>query len=89
MFFANPVPERASIPRDELEVMIEKAIRSADEAGATGSANTPFILNEIKRLSEGRSVEANNALVEANVIRGAKVAVQLSKLEKGEFEGVS
>ena len=81
MLFANPVPAMASIPRDVLETIIQRALEAAERAGAVGGRNTPYVLNEIKTLSGGRSVKANTALVEANVIRGTKVAVELSKLE--------
>lgn len=67
--------------------IIERALFLADRAGATGNKNTPFVLNAIKELSGNRSVPANKALVEANVIRGARVAVELSKLQRGETGG--
>jgi len=63
--------------------IINRALLLAVQAGATGNANTPFVLNAIKELSNNRSVPANKALVEANVIRGAKVAVELSRIQRG------
>lgn len=62
--------------------IIEEALAMADRKGVTGAANTPFVLNAIKDLSGGQSVIANRALIEANVTRGTRVAVELSKLEK-------
>ena len=82
MLFANPVPEEHSIPREQLENIISQAIKAAEKAGAGRNENTPFILNTIKNLSQGKSVIANRALVESNVRRGAKIAVELSKLEQ-------
>lgn len=61
--------------------IIEEAIRLAEIEGAQGSDNTPFILSKIKELSGGKSVTANEALIESNVQRGTKVAVELAKLE--------
>lgn len=84
LLFANPVPIAHSIPREDMAEIIERALFLADRAGATGNKNTPFVLNAIKELSGNRSVPANKALVEANVIRGARVAVELSKLQRGE-----
>ena len=81
LHFANPVPENAQVPKVEMDTIIAKAIQMADEAGIGGSDNTPFVLNKIKELSNGKSVQANKALVESNVIRGTKVAVELAKLE--------
>lgn len=82
MHFANPIPERFAVPFQEMENAIAEALQAAKVAGAKGSAITPFILDKIKEVTGSRSVEANRALVEANVIRGTKVAVELRKLEE-------
>ncbi|KAF4162294.1 hypothetical protein CNMCM6936_002310 [Aspergillus lentulus] len=82
--FANPVPAEQSIPRGEMDTIIEEAIRLAEVEGYRGSDNTPFVLAKIKELSGGKSVIANRALVEANVKRATKVAVELSKLEQAD-----
>lgn len=81
IFFANPIPEKHSLPFEKMEAAIEEAIAAAEAAGATGNASTPFILSKIKEVTGSQSVEANTALVESNVIRGTKVAVELKKLE--------
>lgn len=83
MLFTNPVPEEHAFPKEEMDAIIAKAVELANEEGAHGSDNTPFVLAKIKELSGGRSVIANTALVESNVQRGTKVAVELSKLESG------
>lgn len=82
--FANPVPAEQSIPKGEMDIIIEEAIRLAEVEGHRGSDNTPFVLAKIKALSGGKSVIANRALVEANVKRATKVAVELSKLEQAD-----
>ncbi|CAK4025250.1 hypothetical protein DOTSEDRAFT_54669 [Lecanosticta acicola] len=81
LHFANPIPEEHSLPFEDMERAIEQAIREASTAGATGAASTPYILAKIKELTGSKSVAANRALVEANVIRGTKVAVAVQKLE--------
>ena len=82
MHFANPVPVQQSIAKNEMDAIIEEALRLADIEGYRGSDNTPYVLSKIKQLSGGKSVTANRALVEANVQRATKVAVELSKLEQ-------
>lgn len=67
-----------------MDKIIAEALRLADVEGFTGSDNTPFVLAKIKELSGGKSVEANRALVEANVARATKVAVELAKLEESD-----
>lgn len=79
--FANPVPAEQSIPKEEMSSIIDEAVRLAEVEGHQGSDNTPFILAKIKQLSGGKSVAANRALIESNVKRATKVAVELAKLE--------
>lgn len=81
LLFANPVPEDAGLSKGELDVIICTAVDEAEEQGIHGAANTPFVLKRIRELSNGRTVVANKALIEANVIRGTKVATELAKLE--------
>ena len=84
LLFANPVPAQSAMPKEDISTIIEESVRLADSEGIRGAENTPFVLNKIRELSNGRSVIANRALVEANVIRGAKVAVELAKLDLRE-----
>ncbi|KAI2016194.1 hypothetical protein LOY97_000814 [Ophidiomyces ophidiicola] len=83
ILFTNPVPEEHSFSKPEMDAIIAKAIELSHLEGVHGSDNTPYILAKIKELSDGRSVETNRALVECNVKRGTRVAVELSKLESG------
>jgi pseudouridylate synthase / pseudouridine kinase len=83
LLLANPIPAEHSIPLEQVEGAISAAIHEAEEQGIIGKDNTPFILKRIKELTGGQSVPANRALIESNVIRGTKVAVELSKLERG------
>jgi pseudouridine-5'-phosphate glycosidase/pseudouridine kinase len=86
LHFANPIPEEASIPRAEMDLVIEEAIKYADAAGASGRDNTPFILTKIKELTESRSVKANRSLIASNVKRGTLVATELVELESKQYE---
>ena len=81
LLFANPVPHESAISKVEMDGIIEEALASADVKGMHGAESTPFILSRIRELSRGKSVFANRALVESNVVRGTKVAVELAKLE--------
>lgn len=82
ILFANSVPAEHSIPQNEIDAAIDEAVRIADLEGHAGSDNTPFILAKIKELSGGKTVTANRALIEANVKRAARVAVELSNIER-------
>lgn len=83
LLLANPIPEEHAISRQDMEHAISVAVREADEKGFSGAENTPYILKRIRELTEGRSVPANKYLVQSNVERAAKVAVELSKLMDG------
>ncbi|WP_146589172.1 pseudouridine-5'-phosphate glycosidase [Puniceibacterium confluentis] len=76
---ANPIPEAAEIPRAELTPVISKATRDAADHGITGKDLTPYLLQRIYELTEGRSLEANIALVLSNARLGAQIACELAK----------
>lgn len=82
LLFANPIPKEHSVAKPEMDAIISQALHDAEVAGSVGSANTPFVLNRIREISNGDSVAANRALIEANVIRGTKVAVLMSEMQK-------
>ncbi|KAL8925250.1 MAG: hypothetical protein Q9172_002300 [Xanthocarpia lactea] len=89
LLLANPVPSRHSIPKTQMDVIMARAILDAEESGSTGttgSDNTPFILARIRELTGGQTILANRALIEANVVRGTRVAYELSELEKNPVE---
>ncbi|KAL8836234.1 MAG: hypothetical protein Q9170_003011 [Blastenia crenularia] len=86
LLFANPVSTEHSIPDAQIKSVIAQAILDAKASGSIGSDNTPFILARIRELTGGKSVTANRALVESNVIRGTRVACELAKLSADDLE---
>jgi pseudouridine-5'-phosphate glycosidase len=77
MLIGNPVPEDMEIPRDEMDIYIERALDNADQDDITGKAVTPYLLNSIFHLTGGRSLTTNIALVENNARLAARIAVAL------------
>ena len=71
---ANPIPLEAEIPRDEITPAIEAALRDAEAAGIAAKDVTPFLLDRILALTEGRSLASNIALVLNNARLGAAIA---------------
>lgn len=67
-----------------MDKIMLQAIQDAEKRGVTGSENTPFILSKIREITRGDTVVANRSLVEENVIRGTRVAVELAALELEE-----
>jgi pseudouridine-5'-phosphate glycosidase len=77
MLVANPIPEDAEIPASTLAPLISKAQSEADASGISGKAVTPFLLQRIFELTEGKSLEANIALVRNNARLAAEIAAEL------------
>ena len=78
MLVANPVPEEDEIPREEMEIYINGAISHAERDDITGKEVTPYLLGDIFRLTDGRSLETNIALVRNNAQLAAEIAVALN-----------
>ena len=72
-----PIPEADQIPADEINGVIDEAIREAEEQGVKGKDITPFLLSRVKDLTEGRSLEANIKLVLNNADIGSKIACNI------------
>ena len=72
-----PIPEADEIPADEINAVIDEAIREAEEKGVKGKEVTPFLLSKVKDLTEGKSLEANIKLVLNNADIGAKIACNI------------
>jgi pseudouridine-5'-phosphate glycosidase len=71
---ANPIPEADEIPTAEIEPLIAAALAAADQRGIRGKEITPFLLGEIVRATQGRSLRANIALVKNNARVAAEIA---------------
>lgn len=74
---ANPVPASAEIDRQDLEPLISKALEEANAAGIGGKDVTPYLLQRIFELTDGRSLETNVALVKNNAVLAAQIAAAL------------
>lgn len=72
-----PVPAADELPRDLAEAAIVEAQRRADVAGVHGAASTPWLLDQIGKLTDGASVRANMALLVNNAHVAAQIAVAL------------
>ena len=79
MLVANPLDAAHAIPRETVEGWIEQALGEAAAKGVAGKAVTPFLLGRIVELSEGRSLEANIALIKANARLAGEIAVALGR----------
>jgi pseudouridylate synthase len=65
-------------PLEDVEPLIDEALAAAARVGVSGQAVTPFVLAHLHRESEGRTEDANKALVAQNARLAGEVAVALS-----------
>ncbi|MDA7428905.1 pseudouridine-5'-phosphate glycosidase [Primorskyibacter aestuariivivens] len=76
---ANPIPRDAEIARSEIDPMIARALKDAETHKITGKDVTPYLLQRIYELTEGRSLTANIALVLNNARLGAAIACAMGE----------
>lgn len=74
----NPPPPSPEWTLDETRSLIERAEADARAAGIEGKALTPWLLDRIASLTEGRSVDRNVELLESNARAAARLAVALA-----------
>jgi pseudouridine-5'-phosphate glycosidase len=59
---------------DDVEPLIEQALRDAEAQGIRGGAVTPFVLATLHRESDGRTLHANRELIEGNARLAGEIA---------------
>ena len=74
LIIANPIPEAYQMEKSFIDGIIKSALEHADALGIKGKDTTPYLLGEIKKLTEGTSLEANIQLVYHNAFVGANIA---------------
>jgi pseudouridine-5'-phosphate glycosidase len=80
---ANPVPAEHELPADVYERAIDAALASAERAQVAGRDVTPFLLEKLRELSQGRSVATNRALLLHNARVASRLAVALAAAGTG------
>jgi len=74
----NPIPAADEIPAAEMAAYIARAVGEAAEAGIAGKAVTPWLLDRLYGITEGKSLAANVALVTNNARLASEIAVALA-----------
>jgi len=70
----NPVPEKDEIPFEDLDTLIQKAVRKANEEKIGGKALTPFLLSYLSEISDGKTLKTNISLLLNNAKLGGQIA---------------
>ena len=64
---------------DDVEPLIEDALREAEARGVRGQGVTPFVLQFLHEQSDGRTLRANRELVVQNARLAGEIAVELAR----------
>lgn len=72
---ANPIPEKDALQKEFIDEIIQNALKEANQLKIAGKDVTPFMLGKVKEMTEGKSLDANIALVKHNAVIGAQIAV--------------
>lgn len=71
----QPPPVATALDAAVVDAAVAGAVRDAERAGVTGARVTPFLLGAVLTATDGRSLPANLALLEANASLAADIAV--------------
>lgn len=71
-------PAEHALPRGQVDDAVSAALADAAREGISGAAVTPYLLARVTRLTGGRSLAANLALLERNARLAAEIAVVLA-----------
>lgn len=77
---ANPIPVSAEIARDQIMPVIEQALAEAEQQKIAAKSVTPFLLQRIFELTDGRSLESNIELVLNNARLAAEIAAEMTQV---------
>ncbi|MYL28794.1 pseudouridine-5-phosphate glycosidase [Halobacillus halophilus] len=80
LVIANPIPEHSALEEAYMNQTIEEALQEADKQKVKQKEVTPFLLEYIHKATEGKSLQANIALIKSNAVLGAQTAAAFQKL---------
>ncbi|MGL5756906.1 MAG: pseudouridine-5'-phosphate glycosidase [Paraclostridium sp.] len=81
MVIGNPIPEKFEMDYDTITNAIETALKEAEQNNITGKKVTPFLLDKVKTITAGKSLDANIELVYNNAKVAAQIATDLASLK--------
>lgn len=78
---ANPIPNEFSLDYNYIEKEINIALDLAEKENIKAKDLTPYLLDKIVKLTEGKSLKSNIELVYNNAKVASKIAFELNKLQ--------
>ena len=79
LLVANPLPPDRQLDPEVLSGALEAALVAAADAGIRGKAVSPFLLDEIQRVTGGVSVQVNLDIARGNIDLAARIAQSWSE----------
>ncbi len=73
----QPPPAEFAMEPAEVEEALLEALAESRRCGVRGPATTPFLLTEVSRITNGRSMQTNVALLEENAALAAGISAAL------------
>jgi len=77
LLVVQPPPEGARLSSAQVDAAVEQALMQAVVDDVSGAAVTPYLLAAVERETDGRSLEVNLALLEANSRLAGEIAAAL------------
>ena len=81
MVVGVPVPEEEEAFGARVQGAIDRAIAEVESRGIGGASVTPYVLERVRELTGGESLQANVRLLLNNARVGADMAVAIAALE--------
>ena len=78
LLIANPIPADKQLDPALHDRVLEEALTAAATEGVRGKAVTPFLLDRMRRATEGRSVTVNLDVARGNIALAAQIATAWS-----------
>lgn len=72
---SNPIPSEFSIEYDFISKVVDTALEEAEQKNINGIFLTPFLLERIHDLTEGRSLNSNIQLIYSNAKLASQIAI--------------
>ena len=82
MIVANPIPVETEASISSITTATNDAIAEMNRLGVKGKDATPYLLDKINKLTGGKSLEANIALVMNNAKVGATLARKVAEMSR-------
>ncbi|PSS37686.1 hypothetical protein PHLCEN_2v510 [Hermanssonia centrifuga] len=86
VLFGVPIPEDYEAVGEQLQQAVEQAVIESEENGISkcGKAATPWLLNRVGELTQGRSLASNVALIQNTARVGGQIAVAYARLSEDQ-----